>query len=268
MKPTAIVGGVVAAAVGALVWAAIGGLTGYEIGIVAWGIGIAVGFGMRLTGGGGQQAAIVACLLTVAAIFAGKAIGFGWAAPRELAKMSEEMFPSESYDEMKTDADGWAAVDTADSAAVAAFMISHGFTEAEATDEVTEEERDGFLEEAAPGLVEFHDKGWTLEQWREHESSEMAAMLTGGTSWVDRIKSSLGFLDIVFILLGVSTAWKITLPPAEESSQAPSRAPAPAPSHGSSLPPRPGMPSKGPAPPSRGAAPSKGPPPPPPLPRA
>src|SRR5687767_2944010 len=98
MNPKAIVGGAVAALIGAL----------------AWGVGLGVGLWMREAGGGGQQDAILACVLTVASIFAGKAIGFGWSIPRELEAMTEELLPREVYDDVRTDAVDWVSVDQGD----------------------------------------------------------------------------------------------------------------------------------------------------------
>ncbi len=51
----AIVGGMVAAIVGAILWAAVTVATGFQIGYMAIGVGFLVGYAMRFFGGGGNQ---------------------------------------------------------------------------------------------------------------------------------------------------------------------------------------------------------------------
>lgn len=69
-----LVGGIVGGALGAAVWSAITYFTHYELGIVAWLVGVAVGFGVAMgTGGKGRPAlGVLAALLAFASIFGGK----------------------------------------------------------------------------------------------------------------------------------------------------------------------------------------------------
>jgi phosphate/sulfate permease len=63
---------VVAAIVGAFVWQLIAVAFGYELGLVAWGIGGAVGMAAAMAGGRGTGIGIVCSLLALMAIFGGK----------------------------------------------------------------------------------------------------------------------------------------------------------------------------------------------------
>ena len=72
MKPLAITGAAVAAFLGALLWAAIAYYANYEIGIVAWGIGGAVGIGAVMLGGEGVPMGLICAALTLLSIFTGK----------------------------------------------------------------------------------------------------------------------------------------------------------------------------------------------------
>lgn len=69
-----ILGGGTAGLLGATIWAAIVHYTNYEVGYVAWGIGAAVGYGVRKMAGeeGGAAPGVVAALIAVVALVAGK----------------------------------------------------------------------------------------------------------------------------------------------------------------------------------------------------
>jgi hypothetical protein len=69
-----LIGAVIGGAIGAAVWAAIAYFTGFEAGIVAWGIGGLVGFGMVLgtKGSYGLQFGVIAAIIALASIAAGK----------------------------------------------------------------------------------------------------------------------------------------------------------------------------------------------------
>ena len=67
-----IIAGVIAGITGALVWALIAYYTGYEIGYLAWGIGVAVGIAVAWGTEGGQKNGIIAVMIVILAIIAGK----------------------------------------------------------------------------------------------------------------------------------------------------------------------------------------------------
>jgi hypothetical protein len=70
----AILGGAIGAIVGGVVWALVAYATHYEIGWIAWGVGLAAGTGaaMGSRGEGGAHAGAIAAVLAVAAILLAK----------------------------------------------------------------------------------------------------------------------------------------------------------------------------------------------------
>jgi hypothetical protein len=74
----AVVGGGLAAIVGGVMWGLIVKLTGYEIGYVAWAVGVAAGFGVLLFAGGrrGPALQVIAVIASILGIFLGKYFSF------------------------------------------------------------------------------------------------------------------------------------------------------------------------------------------------
>jgi hypothetical protein len=69
-----IVCGAIGGAVGAGIWAAVGYFSHYEVGWIAWGVGVLVGFGVRLAAddADGTTPGVIAAGLAIAAVLAGK----------------------------------------------------------------------------------------------------------------------------------------------------------------------------------------------------
>jgi hypothetical protein len=75
--PLGIIGGLLAAVVGGIVWAVIVVKSGYEVGFVAWGIGLAAGFTVILFARGKSvQLQVVAVLAAAMGILIGKYVTF------------------------------------------------------------------------------------------------------------------------------------------------------------------------------------------------
>src|SRR5688572_20567501 len=70
----ALIGAAIGGLIGAAVWAAIAYATNFEIGYIAWGIGVAAGFGAAVGAKGGTDVATggIAALAAVAGIGLGK----------------------------------------------------------------------------------------------------------------------------------------------------------------------------------------------------
>lgn len=65
---------VIAGIAGAAVWAAVSHYTGYEVGFIAWGVGLVVGIAMMAGAGNsaGAQTGVLAAIIAVAAVLGGK----------------------------------------------------------------------------------------------------------------------------------------------------------------------------------------------------
>ncbi len=83
MKVTSIAGALLGGVAGALVWGVIARFMEFEIGFVAWGVGIAVGFLSAAFGGKGLHNGALCALLALFAIFAGKILAVKWSATPE-----------------------------------------------------------------------------------------------------------------------------------------------------------------------------------------
>ena len=210
MKTKAIIGAAVGAIIGAVIWAVISATTGYEVGYVAWGIGLLVGIAAKVLGGQGKTIAAVCALLTLGSIFVGKMMAVHYGVQRELRKMVEEGPTRESYDEARRDAEDFAQLESQDD--YPAYMVSHGFSEAEDPSGVTAEEIEDFTTFQVPRLTEFHNETPDFEEWRDQERKrveEIVAELADNIPLAEAVVEDLGIFDIIFALLGLVTAYKM-----------------------------------------------------------
>src|SRR5688572_20530849 len=78
MKATGIIGAIVGGVAGALVWGAIAKFLQIEVGYVAWGVGLAVGFLSYAFGGRGVVNGVLCAFIALASIYAGKVLAVKW----------------------------------------------------------------------------------------------------------------------------------------------------------------------------------------------
>jgi hypothetical protein len=201
MEINAVLGAVFGAIVGAIAWAAIAAYTGYEVGIIAWGVGGLVGLGAFLLEGRGATSGIVCAVLAVLAILAGK-----YMALHSLNKQGLEMLTGEQgimrglYDETLADAAAFALVQS--EADYPAFMVDHGYVEVESVQEVTQWDVDAFKEESVPMLREWAASPPSYEAWQQQSGMNEATLSVG-------FVESLGPIDVIFFVLGIGTAFRI-----------------------------------------------------------
>lgn len=192
-----------AALVGAIVWNIIASVTGYELGYVAWGIGALIGFAVILTGSSGQTAAIVCGALAFAAIIGGKYMiysGF----QDDFMNISKEDY--QGYYQMEVQAAQ--QIDyLVDEQSKRQFMVDYGYSEASEPGEVTREEILDFQSHDIPRLQSIQSSQPNFDTW--YETYIISSFEEVST--LDLVKESLGFIDIIFILLGVGTAYRIAL---------------------------------------------------------
>lgn len=201
-------GGAVA---GALIWAAISYFTNYEVGWIAWGVGGLVGGAAVLAGGRSQTVAIAAAVLAVLGIAAGKVLGFQFAVSAAAPELRQRLIDEGAeagYDELKWDASGLAALeDSSDDEQLVAYLEEHGY---EGVTPVM------FRTEVEPQLRQFHAEQPTFDVWLdgiiEQSVDEVSA--------VDLAMSELNAIDLLFLFLGVSTAYGLVVKAAQEQSRA------------------------------------------------
>ena len=201
VKPVALIGTSGAALLGALIWGGIGYATHSEIGIVAWGIGGLVGTAAVLFGLRGQQGAVIAAALTVAAIFGGKLFTIEFSARGQIA----ELYTKADYQEQMRDARDFPGTD--DRALLETYMVEHDFAEPG----VTDEEIEFFEQQWASKLTKWNANKPTIEDWREEMAAEAYEVVLNELGYFGLLKESLGFLDIIFLVLGLSTAYGLVM---------------------------------------------------------
>jgi hypothetical protein len=88
-------------------------------------------------------------------------------------------------------------------------VVEHDFTSASSPEEVPEEELQTFLDHTAPKLLELHSKRTSYADWYAQEVDESRRAFEAEFSIVQANVDELDLVDVVFLLLGVSTAFGI-----------------------------------------------------------
>ena len=206
MKPAVLIGACVAGVVGALVWGAIAHFTGYEIGYIAWGIGLAVGYAaLKFGDGEGSASTGVTCaIIAAASILAGK-----YAAYSLGASGAADEFLRGAYTEHRRDAAAFAKIDKRDDAAVKRFMVEREWTDEKTATKVTDAELAEFRETEVPYLLQL-EQGMEFEAWKDSERAQfMSSMLSAAVASKAPFESTFGVVDIIFMVLGIATAFKV-----------------------------------------------------------
>lgn len=196
-----------AALVGALVWKFVAVAFGYELGVIAWGIGGAVGFAAASLGSQGMKAGVICGLLALAAIGLGKY----WATEAAIGEIRDVMTQvlgdqdtvDELFDEYVEDARIFKSGSGSDEF-VRQFMVDRAYTEETNPAAISNEELQDFREYNEPDLRQYDPSQSDADGW-----ATLALGEAGSLSTTEIMLDSLGFLDLVFLFLGVGTAFKL-----------------------------------------------------------
>ena len=196
-----------AAVAGALLWKFIAVMFEYELGLVAWGIGGAVGFAAAALGSRGLQAGIVCGILVVASIMGGKYMAAG-AFKEQAAEMILEMQGGADglmplYEEIMADSEVYAA-EVTDDASLREFMVEYGYSEGWDYADVSDEEIEEFNESTGQELAGFAVNPPSYDEWVGGAFGEISEISTAGL-----MMEGFGILDVVFLFLGVGTAFRL-----------------------------------------------------------
>lgn len=198
----AMVVGLIAAILGALAWAGIAFGAKLEIGYLAWGIGGLVGFAVAWgSRKGGAAPALLAVVLTVLSIAGGKYLAAQWSVNQAFGEMDLSV-DEEWSEEYKI-------------SLLADDILEQRAVQGVAVPEVEEErltEQDYPADVWAEALARWQAMDEATRQ--KFESERKAA----GLGLLQQMKQqvvqqafvgNLGPVDIIFLLLGVATAWQI-----------------------------------------------------------
>ena len=195
-----------------MVWKFVAVTFEYEFGFIAWGIGGLIGFVAASMGGRGLVVGVLCALLAAGSILGGKYMAVD-AFRTDLVEMLSsggelglDEFDEELdfvLDEIKTDARAFASLGQ-DELSLRKFMIDHNYSEAYEPHAVSAEELEMFREFDQPNLLWIAQNDPTYQEWIQHSMGIMEDM-----SVVDTVKTSFGLFDILFLLLGVVTAFRL-----------------------------------------------------------
>lgn len=180
-----------AAFAGAAVWALVAIYLNVQHGVIAWGIGGLVGFAVVKAGGHGQMLAVIAAVLAVLSIFSGRFAIY----QSVVDDAAKQQFTAEVFDDYRGDAAAWKALGpNPTDEQVGEFALDNDY-DVDSADE--------FREFAAPRLEWFSEADRTLEEWQAFE----AGSISQHYGFVEYLKDDFHPLDILFVILGLATAF-------------------------------------------------------------
>jgi hypothetical protein len=201
--------GAVVALLGAWVWKLIAVNLGFEFGMVAWVIGGAIGFAAAVVGSRGEVQGTLCGILTIMAILGGKyltieTVKSEWQLMAAgLSDVGAEVF-QEAYEQDLAFAEQYVN-EVNDDRSLREFIIEYGYSDADDADAVTFDEITAFKSIAEQPLKTLHSNDPGLEQWLE--SSYKAQFEAYST--FDLIKEDFGIVDVLFLSLGVASAFRL-----------------------------------------------------------
>jgi len=193
---------------GALVWKFIVIAFSYELGLIAWGIGGLVGFVAASLGARGDTSGAICGVLALLAIMGGKYMATAelrdqWQEELQATMQGEDMRPV--YEEEMRVAQDY-TLNVKDDTSLKGFIVEWGYSEAIESSDVTQEDIDIFKQDYAPYLESLAAENPTFEQWSS--SSSLNNALTD-VSTLDVVTGSLGLMDVIFLFLGIGTAYRL-----------------------------------------------------------
>jgi hypothetical protein len=191
-KPIAV--GATIALAGAAVWALLIVFAKYELGILAWGIGGAIGAGVVWAGGHGKPLALIAGALALLSIGSGKNFAFRALVDREITTILAGVDSAFLADRRALAAEWSALGESPTPEQVRDFAKKHDL------ELVTVE---GFVRDDGARLRRFAAENPDLETFRSQVADEIHAELT----FFDYLKNDFHVADILFAALGIATAF-------------------------------------------------------------
>ncbi len=201
MNVKGLIGAIGGGVIGLCLWAAVMYGMQIEVGGLALVVGFLVGVGSVMFGGTGDTAAAVAGLVTLCAVLGGKALG--------TAMLVEHWAYADAYADIEPDVEAFR--DVRGERSMKKFMIERGYTHAESTRDISDEEFERFRDRVAPMLEDMGENGWELDEFKE--KSEPAR------EWVEHVKEetpllesmfhNADHLDVIFLVLGLGAAVQV-----------------------------------------------------------
>ena len=198
-----------AALIGAVVWNIVAMTTNYEFSIIAWGIGGAVGLAAAALGARGFSTGVICGVLAFVAIFGGKYLVIqsfkaNWYEILMESGEFEDADLKQAYQSTLLAAQAYQS-EVTDTASQNQFMVDYGYSEAGQASRVSAEEIRVFKDVDEPILLSMAAGNLSYEQWIRSLFKEDFE----NASTFDLLKEDFGIIDILFIFLGVGTAYRL-----------------------------------------------------------
>ena len=207
MKPQALIGALIGGVIGAVIWGVIAHLTGYEHSLIAIGVGALVGFGAKALGGEGAATGLFAVVITVGAIFAGKMFAVYLVLNASLDEINGDV-NQVMYEEYMEDARLFNDIRDGNEQQWREFMIDRGYSEERYPDDILKQDLEDFRTYTAGPLIEMYEEQPTYDQWKS-DVAVASDDLIDASLLSEYAIDNLGFLDILFVIVAVATAFSL-----------------------------------------------------------
>lgn len=207
LSPAAIAAAVVAALFGAWVWRIVAVTFEYEFALIAWAIGGAVGFAAASAGSRGMLAGVVCAVLAFGSIGLGKYWAYSafvdqfQEAISGAVEFDEEMY--DYFDEEMEDARLLVSGSGSD-IFIRRYMVERGYTYATDPARISEAELAEFREYVEPELRDMARNAPEFEEWQ----ASTVESLDEFSPWA-MMREDFGVFDILFVFLGIGTAFRL-----------------------------------------------------------
>ncbi len=156
---------------------------------------------------GGAAAGALCALLALLAIFSGKYYSVSFYLKAEVETVTDNLLIEEVYLESKEQSRTLKQL--AAEQEYPAFMVAHGFTEAEKVEEITAEELESFIMNVVPEMKSFDSKYPTYSVWKALKKRDLDREVRTSSFLRGAVIDNLGLIDLLFAFLGIATAFKV-----------------------------------------------------------
>ena len=206
ISTSAIITGAGIALLGAILWRFVALAFDVELGLIAWGIGAAIGFSVSMTGARGEKVGYLCAAFALVAIIGGKyLVASGLTSQFQATLQEESVFESlqQLYNEERLIAKQFMPVELNETS-IRQLMVESEYSYATDSSQVTQEEVDEFSQFVLPRLQGLASDSIGYEEWLES-----MMMTIGSISTWDIFQESFGWLDYLFLFMGVGTAFRL-----------------------------------------------------------
>ena len=209
--PAAIGGALLAGIAGAAIWAGIAIGADYEIGWIAWGIGAAVGAAYHKLGGRAASGPVLCGAIALLSIAGGKYAAFRISVQNELEEIVGSAGLRLAYDDARQFGEKYAAAKTQrERDDLIRGWISDSPEDAV---QVTERDLQRFREKELPRVQAIREGRLSYDEFAAEFREVLMAEVTFADAW--------GGFDLLWIFLGVGTAFRLAAGAAQKQSPPP-----------------------------------------------